>query len=438
MPGFQKETLYTKEPVKTHTVTRTMIAVKIYSPQNWKYFCKILVIMVMIGFIVQFWKVSEPFRCQEQIYRNTSELWQEFLKNTMKARPIDKGSSFWDTSPFIDSCKPKNHIFFLKTHKTASSTVMNILFRFGDSRNLAFAFPFQSQFSYPSFFSSKFVKGFTEQSNKEFHIMCHHMRFQLSEVEKVMPNDTFYFTILRNPISQMESSFSYYRNTGAFQKAKSLDEFLKNTSMYYIISKGRSYYAKNSMAFDLGFDHNTHTSAKQLKLVCHMVESMFDLVLISDYFDESLVLLKNALCWSLDDILSIPLNSRSNTTKRSLSKDTQEKIKTWSQIDWHLYTYFNRSFWNQVEKYGRERMERDVEELRRKRNETAQACLQGEVDPKHIRDKSLAPYQSGIARILGYNLKPGLKEIDKRLCQRLVTPELQYSTLLHDKSKNAT
>ncbi|XP_053316106.1 galactose-3-O-sulfotransferase 4-like [Spea bombifrons] len=334
-------------------------------------------------------------------------------------------------------CKPKSHIFFLKTHKTASSTIMNILFRFGETRNLTFAFPSNNmaQFYYPGYFAASQVEGFSEENYKTFHIMCHHMRFQLTEVEKVMPNDTFYFTILRNPVSLMESSFSYYKGTQSFSRAKSLEDFMNNTSKFYKFSNN---YAKNCMTFDLGYDHNGQESTEHFKLIQQAVKTTFDLVLITEYFDESLVLLKNALCWTFDDVLSFPLNSRSNNTKMSLSPETQDKIKSWNQLDWQLYVYFNRSFWDQVHKFGKERMKHEVTELRRRRAEMSETCLLGEVGPEDIRDKSLRPFQYGMAKIIGYNLKSGLGVAEQLLCRRLVTPELQYSDLLRVKQQQRT
>ncbi|XP_031758307.1 galactose-3-O-sulfotransferase 2 [Xenopus tropicalis] len=316
---------------------------------------------------------------------------------------------------------------------------MNILFRFGDLRNLSFAHPTNgnSQFSYPSYFSSRFVDAFYQGNCSMFHIMCQHMRFQLTEVEKVMPRDTFYFTILRNPVSQMESSFSYYKSIGVFSKAKSLEDFLHNASRYYEIKGLSRSYAKNLMTFDLGLNPDGILSTKQFQLNWRTVETVFDLVLITDYFDESLVLLKDALCWTLEDVASFPLNTRTNSTKKNLSEETQDMIKSWNALDWQLYIYFNHSFWNRVEIYGRKRMQREVEELRKLRANISMTCLEGEVDPANLQDKSLKPYQSGIARILGYNLKPGLGPADKLLCQRMVTPELQYTHLLVQKQKQS-
>ena len=42
----------------------------------------------------------------------------------------------------VDQCStPKNNIVFLKVHKAASSTVQNILMRYGAERNLKFVLP---------------------------------------------------------------------------------------------------------------------------------------------------------------------------------------------------------------------------------------------------------------------------------------------------------
>lgn len=244
-----------------------------------------------------------------------------------------------------------------------------------------------------------------------------------------MPNDTFYLTVLRNPISQMESSFSYYKNLGPFAKAKNLEDFLNNTSMYY----DGSHLAKNFMTFDLGFNPNTLDTITNVMLIEEEVDKIFHQVLITEYFDESLILLKDALCWTFDDVLSFPLNMRNITTKKALSLETQEKVKRWNSLDWQLYVYFNNSFWKRVEMFGRERMQHEVTLLQNRRAEIKDECLQGEVAPSQLKDKSMMPYQSGIATILGYNLKPGITTTHKSLCQRLVTPEIRYTSLLRDK-----
>ncbi|XP_075794477.1 galactose-3-O-sulfotransferase 2-like [Pelodiscus sinensis] len=315
--------------------------------------------------------------------------------------------------------------------------VMNLLFRFGETHNLTFALPARgaSQLGYPHYFRAEFVEGFGAPGHApHFDIMCHHLRFLRAQVQRVMPNSTFYFSILRNPVHLMESSFSYYKDTSPFARARSLEEFLSQPERFYRPLEPDSHYAKNLMAFDFGFNHNGAVSAQHSQQMLRHLEQAFDLLLLSEYFDESMVLLKEALCWDLDSVVAFPLNSREGGTRSPLSESTAEKIKSWNSLDWAIYSHVNRTFWQRVEGgLGRERMQREVRALRARRAQLAKACLQGggSVPPRELRDKSLAPLQYGLATILGYNLKPGLDQATGQLCRRMVTPELQYSRSLY-------
>lgn len=77
---------------------------------------------------------------------------------------------------------------FLKTHKTASSTVLNILFRFAETHNLSVALPAGSRFhlGYPWLFLARYVEGLESPGpQRHFNIMCNHLRFNLPEVRGV-------------------------------------------------------------------------------------------------------------------------------------------------------------------------------------------------------------------------------------------------------------
>ncbi|XP_075993754.1 galactose-3-O-sulfotransferase 2 [Genypterus blacodes] len=378
----------------------------------------------------------------------------------LKPRPIPSGEQHADTPSTSTSstaqphtvhtdtgargtCQPKSHIMFLKTHKTASSTILNILYRYGESRNLTFALPVngEKQLFYPHFFASHFVEGVGSRSVKEFHIMCNHMRFRKHEVAKVMPEDTFYFSILRNPVEMMESIFVYYHSTiQAFRPLHSLDEFLDKGLQVYNSSVRNNHYAHNILAFDFGFDNNVATDTAYLEarvdLAIRFTERDFHLILISDYFDESMILLKHALCWSLDDVVSFTLNKRSAQSRHPPLPSTADKIKRWNALDYRLYQHFNTTFWHKVDHLvGQERMRREVSELRELRSRLAQTCLTdgGAVEPSKVKDAKLMPFQFGAAQIEGYNLNPGLDKQTKEKCQKLITPELQYTDILYSK-----
>uniref|UniRef100_A0A8D1WDF4 D-2-hydroxyglutarate dehydrogenase n=1 Tax=Sus scrofa TaxID=9823 RepID=A0A8D1WDF4_PIG len=334
---------------------------------------------------------------------------------------------------------PITNVMFLKTHKTASSTVLNILFRFAETHNLSVALPAGQRvhLGYPWLFLARYVEGVEEGGPEQrFNIMCNHLRFNLPEVRKVMPNDTFYFSILRNPVFQLESSFIYYKGyVPAFRDVVSLEAFLASPGTYYNESQGlRNAYARNGMWFDLGFDNNAPAEDAYVRARLADVERRFQLVLIAEHFDESMVLLRHLLRWRLDDVVSFPLNLRSPGSVTSLTPEGQERAKRWCALDWRLYQHFNRTFWARLRtELGPRRLRSEVAQLQARQRELQALCVQDGA-PKNksqITDLRLRPYQSGEADILGYSLRPGLDNQTVQLCQRMVTPELQYTARLY-------
>ncbi|KAL4640689.1 galactose-3-O-sulfotransferase 2 [Arapaima gigas] len=67
---------------------------------------------------------------------------------TRKTRdaPTEAVWAFRKKNVSASQCSPKAHVTFLKDHKTASSTVQNILFRYAESRNLLVALPTSQAF----------------------------------------------------------------------------------------------------------------------------------------------------------------------------------------------------------------------------------------------------------------------------------------------------
>ncbi|KAK0138898.1 Galactose-3-O-sulfotransferase 2 [Merluccius polli] len=342
----------------------------------------------------------------------------------------------------LDSvCQPKNHIVFLKTHKTASSTIVNILYRYGDERNLTFGLPVHkySQFFYPQRFATTYVEGVHNNMVREYHIICNHLRFNKPELDKLMPEDTFYFSIMRHPVTMFESAFTYYKGIQAFHSSINLEDFLDRGWQNYSPSVANNQYAHNNLAFDFGFDNNIYNSTdmeERAQAAVAAIEQDFHLVLITEYFDESMVLLKHALCWSLEDVVSFKLNSRSEQSRHMPLPHIADKITAWNELDWRLYIHFNATFWRTVDiTLGREEMAREVGRLRQRRDQLQEGCLQdgGPVNPEHVKDNRLKPFQYGEAVIQGYNLKPALEGQTKMKCQKLIMPELQYSGYLYKK-----
>ncbi|XP_028317940.1 galactosylceramide sulfotransferase [Gouania willdenowi] len=341
-------------------------------------------------------------------------------------------SSLFDSVLKSNKCSPKMNIMFMKTHKTASSTILNILFRFGEKHKLKFALPDgRNDFFYPSPFLCSQVKDY--QPGQCFNVVCNHMRFDHHEVSKLLPPDSVYFTILRNPVDLFESSFHYYRRaiplTWKIGGENKLLEFLNNPLNFYSPQAYNSFYLRNLLNFDFGFDNNLEADDAHVTTNIQYLSKRFDLVLIAEYFEESLILLKDLLCWTWEDVLYFKQNSRERSSVSKLSPEMRNKAAQWNGADWRLYQHFNSTFWARVEAYGRDRMEKEVNLLRRGNARMKDICIEGEgaVKAQKIQDRRFMPWQPlGESSIMGYNLKTNVEPKNKAMCEKLLTPEIQY------------
>ncbi|KAM4537430.1 galactose-3-O-sulfotransferase 3 [Odontesthes bonariensis] len=335
--------------------------------------------------------------------------------------------------------KPKHtNIVFLKTHKTASTTTQNLLFRFAESNNLTVALPVQScghQFCYPLTFASQLVHPHTLPAN----IITNHMRFNKTALKHLMPNNTIYITILREPASMFESLFTYYSNhCQSFKRVPngSLEAFLEEPFRYYRPEEKESMYARNTLTFDLGGDKDRPArDGFYAQAFTAEVEQAFSLVMISEYFDESLVLLRHLLSWDLDDILYVKLNMRTASSKKSLTQGLPAKIRAWNSIDAHLYDHFNATLWRKLSALGLACVAREVKLLRQAQEKLMRSCFGGEIpllrSAAEIKNKDLRPWQpSDKVDIVGYDLPLNISHGAQELCLKYIMPEISYTRML--------
>ncbi|XP_042654206.1 galactose-3-O-sulfotransferase 4 [Tyto alba] len=330
-------------------------------------------------------------------------------------------------------CQPRTHLVFLKTHKTGGSSVVNLLHRFGEAQGLRFALPHRYQFGYPSPFRAERVKGY-QPGGPPFDIICHHMRFNLTEVQKVMPNDSFYFSIVRDPGTLGESAFAYYRAVApAFRRAPSLAAFLAAPGRFYEAGARGNHYARNLQWFDFGLPAVGEEDRAGVTAALEGLERVFPLVLLAEHFDESLVLLREALCWPEEAVAAFAHNGRPAGDAPRVSPSQAARLRAWNGLDWALYAHLNRSFWRRAEAFGATRLRDEVARLRRRRAALARRCLRGggPSPARAIADGRLRPFQPpGRTQILGYALRAGLPPAERERCARLATPELQYKDIL--------
>ncbi|XP_063853421.1 galactose-3-O-sulfotransferase 4-like isoform X3 [Scylla paramamosain] len=260
------------------------------------------------------------------------------------------------------TCSPVTHLFFLKTHKCASTTVQNILFRFGYSRNLTFALPATGNYlGNPALFQAKSIPKKLLPSDGLVDIFAVHSRLHPAQHSLVLYTDARWLTVVREPAALYESLFNYYHMNAAY--GFGLQDFSKKSAQELAsLPRYGGKLGKNQMLFDLGYPADL--TVTELRRALDEVDRRFDLVLIAERMDESLILLRHFLCWSLYDVVVFTKNARRNEVKKNLDADTLQALRELNSADVILYEYFLAKHKEAVFAFGETKMKDEVAALR--------------------------------------------------------------------------
>ena len=99
-----------------------------------------------------------------------------------------------------------------------------------------------------------------------------------------------------------------------------------------------------------------------------------DFVMITDRMDESLIILKEYLCWNMTDILYLNRLVR-DQPKVSMSAETMNRILKYQVIDDQIFHHSDASFDQHLEKIGREKVASQVKEFRKMREAFENKCF---------------------------------------------------------------
>ncbi|KAG8188768.1 hypothetical protein JTE90_012239 [Oedothorax gibbosus] len=279
------------------------------------------------------------------------------------------------TSP-TNSCSPRRNIVFLKTHKCASSSVQNIFNRYGYRRKLNFVLPPRggSYIGHPEPFNWSMVPDATKFGIR-YNILTHHCRLNYDEMRRKMSADVVFVTIVRSPVELFESLFSFYSLQMFYrERFDTLGKHAKPAGAYAARMGGKIGF--NQMLFDLGMDEKGFENASLVHDYVLFLDSVFDLVMVRERMDESLVLLKDLLCWDTDDVVVFQLNARNKRYKRKLSPDLLQRLEKFNSADILLYRHFVRRLNARIAEFGHERMAEAVEELRNRTRMWYDVCVQ--------------------------------------------------------------
>ena len=252
----------------------------------------------------------------------------------------------------LDPCQPKTNIVFIKTFKTAGSTLTNILSRFAMKHNLSIH-GHEGCLHKELFYQECPLKDLKLNYSTlgKSNIISEHIFYSRSILSDLMPNDTTYVTQLRQPLAQLISRLNFrgYSNVvNPIEKYRNLKDF------------GASTEYKHQM-WDpwrqLNIPHNV--TPQQFKSFLTQVENEFDLVTITEQFDLSLLLFRRKLCWDISDMIYVKLktaNYKLTNNSALLNESNKQIFNQRYQIAnpnaYKLYKYFNKTLSNRIIQKG--------------------------------------------------------------------------------------
>ncbi|XP_052801945.1 galactosylceramide sulfotransferase-like [Mya arenaria] len=320
---------------------------------------------------------------------------------------------------FSSQLEEVRHIGFLKVHKAASSTMQNIFFRFGLKRNLTFVFT-----NHPNYFSrtvSQHLPLKMPRFRGDHDILCTHGIFNIQTYGSVLPKDATYIAIVREPLEQFVSSINYYSQPSSQLPyisaipGNKLTALIRNPKF----DKGFFSYTKNSMARDFGISISTNQETIAAKLT--ELNSIFKLVLLVEYFEESLILLKRYFKWKHVDILFISNNvhSKEGWSKKDLTPDDIAKFKHRNWLDYYVYDHFYEEFWR---KFRFELLDIHMEVLYFKRvlERLASFCRAGNESVERSLEVETSTWDAGF-------------RVNREECDLMLKNELDFISVLRQK-----
>ena len=221
-----------------------------------------------------------------------------------------------------------------------------------------------------------------------------------------MPKDTVYLASLRDPATQLLSAFKYFGGTRCFNTYEEMlsskntntsDNFNKCIDLY-------KYWLMNGQLYDLGLDtyNLSHNNSQHVQTVLDKIseiDKQFSLVLILERLDESLILMRDLLNWTTEDIIYFRKNFQiRNPDEQPVNYTEVQKseARKWNWADNLLYLHFKKKLDAKLDK-NPSYYKQEVEKFYLKSRQWMTRCVKKVIPASLARNVFLKPgYASNI------------------------------------------
>ena len=255
----------------------------------------------------------------------------------------------------IQTCSAVSNIYLLKMHKTGSTTLYGIISRMALRKSLRFAVyekrPYDS--NKRDSLVRNIIPPFTKQSQK-YNVVADHSRYDILPLQKILTQPAAHIAFIRNPVSLTRSWVHYYSVAKALNITESdpIVTLLAKKDTYSVKGRRIIENARDTVADTFRIPKSVLPTSEMFKSHVYHIRNKF-VVGITEYFSESLVLIRRRMCWSLKELLFVPLRiSRYMKPGGQEDEKIYKSLCDWARLDCALYEYFNKSLWKTIKEQG--------------------------------------------------------------------------------------
>lgn len=274
-------------------------------------------------------------------------------------------------------------VAFIKTHRTGSSSIANLLHRLGEEHSMLFLLP-GDEHSNALGWPAPFPGASVGKPAHQYDMICNNAVFNVKSMTAFLKPAPFFFTALRRPLDQIESSFEFFKPPCGQKwedRVNWLEKLHNNPNDPALSNRAPALLGqfRNSQAHDLGWyerigsgshDHDDEAIAEWID----ELEQSLGLVMLTEYFDEGLVLLRRKLNIEVGDLVNLRMK-QGVAIKEQPTAGQAARLRTVTHVDTVLYDHFNQTFWVEWERAGGyPKLSSELHEIRSRSTALAQAC----------------------------------------------------------------
>jgi hypothetical protein len=178
----------------------------------------------------------------------------------------------------------------------------------------------------------------------------------------VLPQDSVFVGTIREPFSHFISTLDYF-NPRPITNIKAMVDpvdpvgtFLKNPKKYEYYNP-RYSFINNRLSIEYGVNPDIIQNRDFAAFDQYLTEVLakdFKVVILAEMFDESLVMMRRKLNWTLQDIMYAVKNVRSVAKSHRYATTDEHRLlhKSYAPFDYLLYDFFKAKLHRQIEEEG--------------------------------------------------------------------------------------